>query len=171
MDWNAKYLIAYSLKFIWFIVFPLGLSIGQIGSGLGLSRIRPDWIWLPATNPIYESIPAVRIIGWTGRIRRLGRFGLRIGPTLWICMNFFLLNFWQAFWARINVLTFNKDLYIFEPCIYIIWASFHIFNFKMGLQAQLVCHYTTLGLQAQLVCHFILGLQPCILMFLAHIYW
>ena len=45
----------------------LGLSTGRVGSGLGLTRTRPDWIGLwkmrLATNPIYGSDPVVQVNG------------------------------------------------------------------------------------------------------------
>ena len=66
----------------------LGLSMGQVGSGLGLTWTWLDWIGLPklwpATDLIYGLDSAVRVIDWMGRIRRLGGFGLRIGPNLWV---------------------------------------------------------------------------------------
>ena len=61
----------------------LGLSMGWVGSGLGLTRTRPNWIGLskmwPATDLIYGSDLAVRVNGWMGRIRRLGGFGPKLG--------------------------------------------------------------------------------------------
>ena len=98
--------------------------MGWVGSGLGLTWTQPDWVRLqkmwPAIDPIYKLDPTVQVIGWMGWIWQLGGFRLWIGPNFVNLHDFFfLLNFWQAFWAQINGLTFNKDLYIFEPCIYI----------------------------------------------------
>ena len=42
-----------------------------------------------------------------------------------------------------KIYIFLNHVYIY---IYIIWTFFHILYFKLGLQAQLVCHYTTLNL-------------------------
>ena len=56
---------------------------GRVGSGLGLTRTRLDWIGLwkmrSATDPIYGSDPAVRVNGWMGRICWLDRFGPKLG--------------------------------------------------------------------------------------------
>ena len=134
---------AYSLKFIWFVVFLLGLSMGRIGSDLDLTRTQPDWIWLPkmwpATTPIYELNPAVQVIGWTGQIHRLGRFGLRIGPNLWICMNFFYSIFDRPFGPKLMGLLLT-NIYIFLNNVYIsygpLFTSFiSKWAFKLSLYA------------------------------------
>ena len=96
--------------------------MGRADSGLGLTQTRPNWVRLPkmwpAIDRIYGSDPVVRVIGWTGRIRWLGGFGLRIGPILWICMNFFNLIFDRSFGPKLMGLLLTK-IYIFLNHVYI----------------------------------------------------
>ena len=60
--------------------------MGRVGSDLGITRTWPDWIGLPkrqpATDPIYGSDQAVRVIGWADQTHQFNGFGLQIESLL-----------------------------------------------------------------------------------------
>ena len=69
------------------------LSMGQVGSGLGLNCTRPDWVTLLETRLIFDRIFGLdllfQVVGWVGWSCRLSEFGLKFRLILWIGIDFF----------------------------------------------------------------------------------
>ena len=128
----------FHVKFFWLLL--VGLSMGQVSLGLGLTCTQPDWVrslenW-PALNRNMGWTRRVGSLVGTGQIQRFNGFGPHSRTNLYIFMDLIFLG---LFWPKLLGFLNYKDLKFFESCHIILGLFFTSFLLKWPSSSTWIC--------------------------------